>query len=289
MKNVIVNILIIAFVTSASAQQTDKVGQLVSAENFFVALAKGKGIKKAFLTVSDANTIIFRPEPVRVEKFFKNKPDNSGSLFWEPVYAKISKSNDWGFTTGPYTYKESDTSQATYYGDYLSIWKKNQKDVWKLAIDLGVPHQKPGIVPKMVFLNPRDEKFQPQYSDIRLKQREEIVFSSDELFATTLNAGNAAARKTFLTNDCRLLFPGYEPIIGKAAILDFWEEQNLRVHSLPVKADRAYSGELAFTYGDASLEQNGQNKLYHYVRIWEIQPGYEWNIIMEVYVEASKI
>ncbi len=289
MKNTLLYIVVLLFVSSAYAQQTDKVSQLISMENYFAALVKEKGMKKAFLAVSDDNTLIFRPGPVHPEKFFKNKQDDSGILSWEPVYARISKSGDWGFTTGPYTFKETDTGETTYYGQYLSIWKKNQKDVWKLAIDLGIPHSKPIKTPKLVFANPINEKFMHQYSPVRQKQREDLVFSNDELFATTLRADNTLARQTFLSNDCRLLFPGQEPITGKETIIEFWQNQKMKLSSNPVKADRTYSGELAFTYGDASINKNGNNKLYHYLRIWEVQPDYEWNIIMEIYVEAPEI
>jgi hypothetical protein len=141
----------------------------------------------------------------------------------------------------------------------------------------------------MLFTNPRDEKFQPQYSEVRLKQREQIVLTSDELFATTLNADNASARKIFLANDCRLLFPGYEPIVGKTAVLNFWETHNITLSSQAIKADRAFSGEFAFTYGNASVKQKGQTTLYHYVRIWEVQPGYQWSILTEVYTEAGTL
>jgi hypothetical protein len=55
-----------------------------------------------------------------------------------------------------------------------------------------------------------------------------------------------------------------------------------------VKADRSYSGELAFSYGNASIAKNGENKPYHYVRIWEMQSGFEWNIILEIYIESEK-
>ena len=91
-----------------------------------------------------------------------------------------------------------------------------------------------------------------------------------------------------MAEECRLLFAGYEPVTGKKAVIDFWQKQNVKLTSQPVKADRSYSGELAFTYGNASVEKNGQNKLYHYVRIWEMQPGFEWNIILEIYIEGEK-
>ena len=281
-------VLFITWLNGVSAQSVDKVSQLISAENYFAATAKEKGIKKAFLAVSDDNTLIFRPGPVNAEKFFKGKPDSSGSLAWEPAFAKIAKSGDWGFTTGPFTYK-ADSAANIVYGDYLSIWKKNPKGVWKLAVDLGVEHKKPKSSPALVFQNPKNEIYLKQRSANRLQQREDVVFSSDRLLGTILKADDQIAWKEFLAEESRLLFPGFEPVIGKQAIMDFWKKQGMNLSSEPVKADRSYSGELAFTHGDATIVSKGKSKKYHYVRIWEVQPGYVWNILADVYTEAAEV
>ena len=281
-------VLFILLLTSfAEAQTEDKVSQLVSAENYFSALAKEKGIKKAFLNVSTDQTIIFKPNPISPEKYFKKKSDSLGHLSWQPVYARISKSGDWGITSGPSTYKASDTSK-THYGDYLSVWKKNSKGIWKLAINLGVEHKKPKTTQAMLFQNPKNEIYLKQRSENRLQQREDVVFSSDKLMGTVLKADTKVALKEFIADESRLLFPGFEPIIGKKAITTFWEKQGFRIGSEPTKADRCYSGELAYTYGDASIFQKGLNKKYHYVRIWEVQTGYVWKVIFEVYVLAAQ-
>lgn len=285
MRKVLVSaFVLLLFTGTAISQTTDKVSQLISAENYFSALVKEKGLKKAFLSVSDENTIIFRPGPVNAVKYFKGKTDSSGTLNWNPAYARISKSGDWGFTRGPYTYK-SDSSKTTQYGDYLSIWKKNQKGVWKLAIDIGVSHQKPKSTPALVFQNPKNEIFLKQRSGNRLQQREDVVFSSDKLMGTILKADDQIAFKEFIAEESCLLFPGFEPINGKKAIMSFWQKKGFNLSSEPLKADRSFSGELAFTYGNATIVQKGQSKMYNYVRIWEVQQGYVWNTIVEVYTE----
>lgn len=287
---VTVSIFLIFFAfESAFSQEFDKVTQLVSAENYFAASAKEKGIKKAFLKVSDENTIVFRPGPVNARDYFKDQPDSSGNLSWEPVFARIAKSGDWGFTTGPFVFKESDSSKTISYGDYLSIWKKNSKGVWKLALDLGVTHKKPTSSPKLVFANAKNEVYQRQRSDSRLQQREDIVFSSDKLFATILKADNLIGQTEFLSAESRLLFPGFEPIVGKAKITEFWKKQEFRMTSEPIKADRSLSGELAYTYGQAKITRKGKTSNYNYVRIWEVQQGYNWNVVFEVYTENPEV
>jgi ketosteroid isomerase-like protein len=286
MKDLFVFISMLFFVCPAFSQNQDKVSQLVAAENYFAALVKEKGTQKGFLSVSDENTIVFRPGPVSAEKFYKDQPDTSRGLSWEPVFAKISKSGDWGFTTGPFIFKAAQTGQE-FYGDYLSVWRKNSKNVWKLALDLGVSHAKPTKKPELTFLNAATQKFQVQKSDARLKQREEIVFSSDKLYSTTLRANNDIAFMEFLHDDCRLLFPGSEPIIGIADIHEFWVKQKAKLRSEPSVADRALSGELAYTYGTATVEKGGTTKNYNYVRIWSVQAGYVWKVIAEVYSAAN--
>lgn len=287
-KAIIHTIVFVLTINIGLSQPTDKVSQLISAENYFATLAQEKGIKKAFMAVSDENTIIFKPGPVKSVKYFKGKPDSSGFLSWEPAFARISKSGDWGFTSGPYRYKASKSSTETLYGDYLSIWKKNSKGVWKLALDLGVPHAKPKTSPPLVFQNPKNEIYLKQRSGNRLQQREDVVFSSDKLMGTILKADDQIALKEFIAEESRLLFPGHEPIKGKKAIMKFWEQQGFNLSSEPLQADRSYSGELAFTYGDASIVHKGKTKKYHYVRIWEVQPGFVWNVILDIYTEGEE-
>ncbi len=287
MEKLSVYIFTLFLTTTSLAQPTDKIGQLISAENYFAATAKEKGTKQAFLFVSDEKTIVYRPGPVLAQEFYKKTKEDRGLLSWEPVFAKISKSGDWGFTTGPYTYKSNDISNNIAYGQYLSVWKKNDKDIWKLVLDLGIPHKKPLLSPKLVFNNPLNERFMHQYSDIRLKQREELVLSTDQLYSTVLNADFNIASDEFIAENSRLLFPGNEPIIGKNSIKLFWEKQNVRFNSKPLRANRSFSGELAYTSGDATIEQNGVKKLYHYVRIWEVQNEFKWNILIEVYTEVE--
>jgi hypothetical protein len=280
-------LIVFVFTTTAAvAQPVDKVGQLVSAENYFAALAKEKGIRKAFLSVSDEHTIIFRPGPVSAVKHYKRKADSLGYLSWEPTFARIAKSGDWGITSGPSIYKLSDTSDV-HYGDYLSVWKKNSKGVWKLAVDLGIEHRKPKTKPTLVFQNAKNEIYLRQRSQNRLKQREDVVFASDKLMGTILKTEDQLAFKEFIGEESCLLFPGFEPIKGKKAVMSFWVKQGFNLSSEPVKADRCYSGELAYTYGNASVVRKGEKKNYHYVRIWEVQPGYVWNIIYEAYVPAA--
>lgn len=275
-------LLLAIFSRTFSQESSDKVNQLIAAENYFNEQVQSKGLKKTFLSVSDNNTIVFRPGPVAGRNYYKEQPDSIGFLSHEPVYAKISKSADWGFTAGPYIYKRNASDIQSFYGTYLSVWKKS-KNTWKLALDAGVAHKKPAAEIKKTFISPSNEIFLHQQSNSRLKQREDIVFSSDKLLATVTKADNRIAQNEFLTESSWLLFPATEPVIGKKAIMEFWKKNGLKAITEPSKVDRAYSGEIAFTYGQADVLA----KKYNYIRIWEVQPGYKWNVILELFTEAE--
>ena len=272
------------FLPAYSQTSNGQVSSLVAAENYFAGIAKEKGIKKAFLTVSDDETIIFRPAPVKAADYFSKQKSDEGQLSWRPALAKISRSGDWGFTTGPFEYRENENSS---YGDYVSVWKMNNKGVWKLALDLGITHPKPKKDPELSFLDPKSSKYLKQRSAARRKQREEIVLTSDQLFSKTLAKYNNLAYNVFLADDARLLFPGSEPIIGKSSITDFLRNREIKINTEVTDADRATGSDLAYTHGTASISEKGFTKQYHYVRIWEVQDGHKWNVILEIFTPAD--
>ncbi|MDB5013528.1 MAG: hypothetical protein JWQ25_1730 [Daejeonella sp.] len=263
-----------------------KVNSLVAAENYFESLVLSKGIKKGFSAIGDESTIVFRPDPVKALEFYKKSKADSSQLLWRPAFAKISKSGDWGFTTGPYTYKSSPSAQENFFGQYVSVWRMNPKGVWKLALDVGISHDKPKTEEKLVFVDAVTDKFFHQRSEVRLQQREDMIMTSDRLFATTLKAYKNLAYNVFLAENSRLLFPGHEPITGRRNITDFLRYEGLSVITEPTEADRALGGDLAYTYGKATITKNKVDKVYNYVRIWEVQEGYKWNVILEIFTPS---
>ncbi|HEY1061411.1 MAG TPA: nuclear transport factor 2 family protein [Daejeonella sp.] len=285
--SIVLSLLILISLNSFGQESNGRVNSLVAAENYFSALAKKNGSKEAFLKVSDDESLIFRPDPVKVKDFYgKGTMDGPGQLSWVPVYAKISQSGDWGFTTGPYTFLSSPDAEPSY-GQYLSVWKTDFKGVWKLALDLGISHQKPLREPELNFTDPKSIKFYKQISPARLKQRQEIITTTDKLFSNTLMKDQSLAHDVFMAENARLLFPGEEPIIGKARINNFVGKNQMSIESEPLRADRALGSDLAYSYGIAYVTKNKVITKYHYIRIWESQEEHKWNVILEIYTPAS--
>jgi hypothetical protein len=284
MRSFISLITIITFISGTAFSQVSNgsVSSLVAAENYFAATAKENGLREAFLKVSDIEAVVFRPMAIKAQDFYSKKQADPGDLQWAPSFARISRSGDWGFTTGPYTYIANDDSTPTSYGQYVSIWKANKRAVWKIALNIGTPHPKPVAEPKLDFVDPKNSKFFRQISSARLKQREDLILTTDKLFASTLTKSTALAYDTFLANDARLIFPGKEPIIGKENIYKFISQQELHVFTEAVYADRSIGSDFAYTYGTAQITRNDKITNYNYIRLWESQEG-RWNVIVELF------
>ncbi len=258
--NTIIALLVLISSNSSGQVSNGQVSSLVAAENYFAATVKAEGLREGFLKVSDNSTLVFRPNPVKAEEFYDKKQIDPGLLSWEGEKS---------------------------YGQYFSIWRANKKGVWKLALDIGTPHPKPTKEPDLDFIDPQNSRFFRQISPVRLQQREDMIMASDKLFASSLTKSTALGYNTFLGDEARLIFPGFEPITGKENITKFLIEKDINIYSEPVQADRSIGSDLAYTYGTAQITRNNKTAKYNYVRVWESQEGFKWNVIVELFSPAE--
>ena len=67
------------------------------------------------------------------EETYKDNPGPK-TLTWKPVKADVSQSGDLGYTWGNWKFEMPDT---TMYGNYFTVWKKQEDGKWKMALDGG--------------------------------------------------------------------------------------------------------------------------------------------------------
>jgi hypothetical protein len=218
MKKIVTISLLLIYNANSFAQKTNKTVQsLIKAEKQFVEKVKKESINESFLAFTDLSCIVFKPSPT-IAKDFYSKNEVLGKLSWKPEYAVIAKSGDFGFTTGPYIYNDFEKKN---YGHYLSIWKTDKSKKWKLILDAGVPHQQPSAVLPEVFLNPDNYSYPKLIGPKKIKMREDIVFSTDELLGKSLLKSGNASLLEFYDNSVRLYFPNHLPEFGKVDVLRF--------------------------------------------------------------------
>lgn len=266
----------------AQGDPTEQVNQLITAEYNMSVLASKRGVLTAYQTFSDENTVFFSPAPTAAPVYLKNKPEIPDVMTWKPVYAKVSKSDEWGFTTGPISWQRIGFKKQ--YGEYLCLWKRDRKGEWKIAYRAISEHGQPSKLVNTVFESPVDNKYRKSRSKARLRQREDIILSTDQLYATILKADNQTAFKEFLTVDARIYLPDINPIVDLINIRSSLKKQDITIESMEDKVDRAYSGELAFSQGDATVRK-GEDELTkcYYLRIWELQDNATWKVSVDMY------
>lgn len=284
LKNIFTTVVATTIALSGFAQKNDGTTKsLVNTEKEFAASVAKNGTKDAYAHYAAADAITFAPNPVNAREHHAKSEDSKG-LSWTPAYARVSKSGDWGFTTGAYIHEAAEKT----YGDYLSIWKMvNGK--WQLALDLGTTHNKPLNKVTTKFVEPK-EFSKPQYTnDKDVATGRGIILTTEKTLETSLKSYGIAAFSGFLSDDARLLFPGREPIIGKDNMLAFYNSMVSKISFKTTKADKALGGDLAYTYGVATIDYKADlRESFHYVNIYERQPDHNWNLIVQIYTPAER-
>lgn len=142
-------ILLILACTSVKKENANK-QTLIAVDSMFSKLSEEKGMKAAFLAYADDDVV--KPNPgqlpiigkAALAKSFEGEKEDF-ILTWHPVKAEISASGDLGYTFGNWQLilKAKPDSVATHYGNYVSIWKKQNDGSWKYVLDTGNSTPKP--------------------------------------------------------------------------------------------------------------------------------------------------
>lgn len=112
----------------------------------FSALSEKEGITKAFIQYADEDVVMLRDKnfPLlgkkELEDYYNSRPEDGSKLTWYPVKAEAAGSGEIGYSFGNWEYKTKDT---TFYGNYVSVWKRKTNGEWKYVLDGGVSTPKP--------------------------------------------------------------------------------------------------------------------------------------------------
>ncbi len=102
---------------------------LATKEGFFRALSQYASDE--FVKLNEGSyPVIGKKE---FDDMFKDKP-GSKSLTWVPVKADVARSGDLGYTWGNWKMVLQDT---IFYGNYFTVWKKQEDGKWKMSLDGG--------------------------------------------------------------------------------------------------------------------------------------------------------
>ena len=283
--SLIVTLALNSAATHAWAQLPEMVGGLITVDRTAARLSETANPHQAFLSLVNKESVLYVPSQVNALDYLNNRPNIPDVLSWKPNFALVSKSMDWGVTSGPLQFQKMGAIKR--YGQYLTVWHRDRKGKWKIHVRTEVENYGKGGPADLVYYEPNDSWYLKQRSKVRLQQREEVVLQSDELLSTILKADNRTAFNEFFADDVRYYYPWTAEIEGKENVLRFLKKKDIDITTTPTEVDRAYSGEYAYTSGTANVRNNKDGKVtkFNYIRIWQLKNDYQWRVLMEMMFE----
>ncbi len=125
---------------------------LLETDRAFCQRSLEAGMKVAFVEYADSAVIKMDDGRLAVRGLDSLKavwaaprPDGPSPLSWEPQHVEISSSGDMGFTFGYWRFpaKTETGNDTLYYGNYVSIWKRQRDGSWKYVLDTGTNTPRP--------------------------------------------------------------------------------------------------------------------------------------------------
>lgn len=207
---------------------------------------------------------------------------NTSYIVWEPNFADISSSKDFGYTTGPvrfYKSKGDSVPQGAIY--YSTMWEKQPTGEWKVIFDLGSAKAE-DVPPALTFTQqPLAKKAGAISKETALND----VLKLDKEYITKLNAKNGTVEASYFSDEGRVHRPRILPVKGKDAIAAYTDPKERVYVYNQLNGRVANSGDMAFTFGtiDVTINPNANPQQAHarYFRVWK-KEGNNWKIVLDV-------
>lgn len=248
-----------ASVPSAQAPSAEPV---IAAERAFAARSSEAGWIPAFRAFVAPDGQLGQPDGyVDAPAQLAETPDDGNrDLFWWPAFAAISRSGDFGFTTGVV----SRDAERTPRGHYFTVWRRQPDGSWKWIYDGGVG---PIANPNQIAQGATPPTAPTATSGERSAAAAQAAVRALE------EAGGVSA---WFAPDA-LVFRSREPRGTGAAALNV---PAAAVSYTVSRVEASAGGDLVMVLGEASWTAEGQVVRSIYGRMWQYRPD-GWHVIYD--------
>ncbi len=123
----------------------------------------------------------------------------------------MARSADFGFTNGAAQWKaKKEDKKPLGYGQFVSVWKKQQDGSWTVALDVGTENPRPRDPSERLHVVVPDVALNVDPAEARKALQE-----AQEKFAAAAKRDLAAALVSVASDDIRAYRDGIFPSIGK--------------------------------------------------------------------------
>ncbi|HEY9045916.1 MAG TPA: DUF4440 domain-containing protein [Ohtaekwangia sp.] len=279
MKKSLLYILSLTTLLPALAQEftNNDLQSLVNAERAFSLQAKEKNTRDAFLANLTDESVAFYPNTTKAKAFWEKAAAGTEWLYWQPVYADIAASGNFGYTTGPWSFRKDKSAEASAFGEYITVWKKQNDGNWKILIDAGINHSSYPVDGHSV----KTSAIASQPSKKPEKDLVNELTAWEAAFIKEVPADGLKAFTHHVSKEIRFYRQGHLPL---TAIEEACKVSDIITYT-PIGTQVAPSGDMGFAYGSVTVvkHENGEQKTNtsNYLRIWKKENG-TWKIVIDL-------
>jgi hypothetical protein len=226
-----------------------------------------ESVRDAFLAYLADDSLVLEPGPTPGRAFYEAAKPSNSKLQWYPTIAAVAGGGDLGFSTGPWIYTSADGTH--YYGDFVTVWKRDASCRWRAEFDGGVSHAMPkDAEPKLL---PDQAAASGTHSPPEKIIAQGAVDQARRDFEHTAQQdGLAAGLRTYARNgDFRFYVEGEAPknagaasqFLDGRAVVGSWSED---AHG------RSADSTLAYSVGQFTNAKRGAH--HAYLQIWQYDP-----------------
>jgi ketosteroid isomerase-like protein len=252
---------------------------MVDSERKFYQTGQEKGTRAAFLAFLADDAVVFRPGPVNGKEAWGKRPETGLDLIWEPTFAAIARSADFGYTTGPAKWRANKKEEKFLgYGHFVSIWKKQKDGSWKVALDCGIENPEPVGKPESLRMFVPDDGLKVK---VDFDARRKALQEAQQKFAEAAKAESVDAALGVAAEEIRVYRDDSFPAVGKNAAGALFGAKGGKIAFESMGSDMSHSADLAYTYGKYSLSRNGSAEAGHFFQIWQTDNAGSWKLVLD--------
>lgn len=265
--------ILLAVVAGLRAETpAEAIRAMVQAERKFYEAGQEKGTRAAFLEFLSDDAIVFRPGPLNGKDVWSKRTETGLDLVWEPSFAAIARSGDFGYDTGPSKWRANKKEEKfSGHGHFISIWKKQGDGSWKVALDCGIENGGSDAKPPLRLVLPENAAKGPAQS---LKDMQVA-------FIATASLDFTKAFRQFGSDEVRLYRDGSFPTIGKKDGAELLGPEQAGMRMEVMHTDMSRSGDLAYTYGAYSDTRTQPGKAGHFLEVWQTDASGAWKLVLD--------
>jgi len=250
---------------------------LIHNEDCFSNASIQKGVRDSFIEYFSDDCIGFHPLPTNGKEFQKKRPASKGILTWHASVVELSRSGNFGWTTGPWEYrKEKLSDEPVAHGHFISVWKIQADSTWKVILDVGNSYSKSEVKKENITIINKKTNLHSDTSRSVLLEREKRFEQQCAADGIT---------KAFLSNasdNVRLYRENIFPVTNQKEMENVLVTQKEQYSFTTSDVQISSGGDLGFVYGKAI---STKNDTCGFMRIWRNED--EWKIAVDILVPGK--